>query len=98
MGLVKGLVSGTKNQRIKTTTRATDAMLRNTAAPPKLAAMRSAQASASSARLKIAVLKEVPIPDAVPIKDLALDGSCKPLRISAYQPSGLSHSCTGRPS
>jgi hypothetical protein len=59
-GPSQSLVSGIKNQRIKTATSATDAMLRNTAAPPKLAAMR----------LKIAVLKKVSIPDAVPIKTL----------------------------
>src|SRR5262249_20926898 len=35
---VDGLVSGMKNQRIKTASRATDAMLRKTAVRPKLAA------------------------------------------------------------
>jgi len=54
--LAAGLVSGIKNQRIKAASRATDAMLRNTVARPKLAATRP----------NSEVLSEAPIPDAVP--------------------------------
>jgi hypothetical protein len=51
-GLVAGLVSGIKNQRTNTETRATAAMLRNTTVRPKLTAMTP----------NSAVLSEAPTP------------------------------------
>src|SRR5262249_48220670 len=53
---VDGLVSGIKNQRITTASRATDAMLKNTTVRPKLAATTP----------KSVVPSEAPIPDPVP--------------------------------
>ena len=54
-------VSGIKNQRINTATRAVAAMLRNTTVRPKLAAMTP----------NSAVLSEAPTPDAVPTRPCA---------------------------
>src|SRR5262252_8360605 len=54
--LVDGLVSGMKNQRITTASRATNAILRNAAVRPKLAATTP----------KSVVPSEAPIPDPVP--------------------------------
>ena len=67
-GLVEGLVSGIKNQRINTERRAAAAMLRNTTVRPKLTTMPP----------NSTVLNEGPIPDAIPTRPCArLNGAVR---------------------
>jgi hypothetical protein len=67
-GLVEGLVSGSKNQRINTDRRAAAAMLRNTTVRPKLTTMPP----------NSTVLNEGPIPDAIPTRPCArLNGAVR---------------------
>src|SRR6516225_548180 len=73
-GLVEGLVSGIKNQRINTERRAAAAMLGNTTVRPKLTTMTP----------NSVVLNEAPIPDAIPTRPYAKLKRSLPFVTSAH--------------